>query len=114
MVSSFFTGLLSIGNSDWLIPHMESNLKMHPSRAVATGLFIMFCCSLFFLCLSAATVWAGMQSWPQSSPILLATCSGVIVGGQIGTRLVKVQWLKDHQKHAFILMLCLSIIHLLW
>jgi uncharacterized membrane protein YfcA len=114
VISSFFSGLLSIGNNDWLIPYMERNLKMTAGRAIATGLFIMFCCSVFFLFVYAVGVYAGIQAWPQSSPVLFATCSGVVVGGQIGTRLVKVQWLKDHQKHAFILMLGLSIIHLLW
>jgi len=114
VVSSFFSGLLSIGNNDWLIPYMERNLKMSASRAIATGLFVMFSCSVFFLFVYALGVYTGFQVWPQSSPILYATISGVIVGGQIGTRLVRVKWLKDHQKHAFILMLGLSIIHLLW
>lgn len=36
------------------------------------------------------------------------------MGGQAGTRLIHIKWLKRHQKHAFILMLGLSIIHLLW
>ncbi|MBU1168718.1 MAG: sulfite exporter TauE/SafE family protein [Proteobacteria bacterium] len=114
IISSFFTGLLSIGNNDWLIPHMERHLNMNTSRAIATGLFVMFTCSLFFLFLTTLGVFTGIQQWPQSSPVLFATCSGVIMGGQIGTRLVHVSWLKNHQKHAFILMLCLSIIHLLW
>jgi uncharacterized membrane protein YfcA len=51
VLSSFFTGLLSIGNTDWLIPHMEQKLNMHTSRAVATGLFIMFVSILFFFVL---------------------------------------------------------------
>ncbi len=114
VVSSFFSGLLSIGNNDWLIPYMERNLKMSTGRAIATGLFVMFSCSVFFLFVYALGVYAGFQVWPQSSPILYATISGVIVGGQVGTRLVRVKWLKDHQKHAFILMLGLSIIHILW
>lgn len=114
IVSSFFTGLLSIGNSDWLIPYMERHFKIPTSRAIATGLFIMFCSSLFFLALSVISIYAGIETWPESSPLLPATCSGVIIGGQIGTRLIRFQWLKNRQKHAFILMLGLSIIHLLW
>lgn len=114
VVSSFFTGLLSIGNNDWLIPYMEQHLNIPTCRAIPTGLFVMLCCSLFFLGLSAISVFFGLQSWPESSPILLATCSGVALGGQTGTHLVKVKWLKNHQRHAFILMLGLSIIHLLW
>ena len=48
--------------------------------------FIMFCTSLFFLLLMAVSVTFGIRSWPASSPILFATCSGMIIGGQIGTR----------------------------
>ncbi|MFO7749403.1 MAG: sulfite exporter TauE/SafE family protein [Desulfobacteraceae bacterium] len=112
--SSFFTGMLSIGNCDWLIPHMELSLKMTTSRSVATGLFIMFFSSLFFLLLTAVSVTFGIRSWPASSPILFATCSGVIIGGQIGTRVIKYRWFRERQKHAFIVMLACSIIHLLW
>lgn len=112
--SSFFTGLLSIGNCDWLIPYMELQLKMPTSRAVATGLFVMFYSALFFLFLTFASVFIGLRGWPESSPILFATCSGVIIGGQIGTRLIRFEWLRARQKHAFICMLAFSILHLLW
>jgi uncharacterized membrane protein YfcA len=114
IVASFFTGLLSIGNSDWLIPHMERNLRLSTQKSVATGLFIMFGVSVFYLLLTIIAVSLGFKGWPQSSSILFATCSGVIMGGQIGTRLIRFQWLRERQKHAFILMLMLSIIHLLW
>ena len=112
--SSFFTGLLSIGNSDWLIPHMQERLKMSTPCAVATGIVIMFFSVLFYLVLTAATVYLGYSDWPQHTPILLSTCSGVMIGGQIGTRLTRYQWLRKNQKHAFIIMLALSLIHLLW
>ncbi|MCB2188134.1 MAG: sulfite exporter TauE/SafE family protein [Deltaproteobacteria bacterium] len=112
--SSFFTGLLSIGNTDWLIPHMEQKLGMPTHRAVATGLFIMFATTLFYLLLMSLNVWAGFRAWPPGTPLLFATCSGVVVGGQFGTRLTRYPWFRGHQKHAFILMLTLSIIHLLW
>ena len=114
VVSSFFTGLLSIGNTDWLIPHMERKLKIPTPRAVATGLFVMFVTTLFYLFLVSIHVWLGYRSWPPGTSLLFATCSGVVLGGQIGTRLVRYPWFRRHQKHAFILMLALSIIHLLW
>ncbi len=114
VVSSFFTGLLSIGNTDWLIPHMERKLKMPTSRSVATGLFIMFVTTLFFLLLVSISVWLGFRDWPRGTNLLFATCSGVIVGGQIGTRLIRYLWFRKHQKHAFILALALSMVHLLW
>ncbi|ETR71721.1 MAG: hypothetical protein OMM_02278 [Candidatus Magnetoglobus multicellularis str. Araruama] len=112
--SSFFTGLLSIGNSDWLIPHMKQRLSMSTQRAVATGIVIMFCSVGFYLFLTAVNVFLGFKEWPHHSPILLSTCSGVMIGGQIGTRLTRFEWLRKTQQHAFIILLALSIIHLLW
>lgn len=113
ILSSFFTGLLSIGNSDWLIPHMTLKLKMPTSRAVATSLLIMFVTILFYLCLTSISVWQGYSSWPHGTYLLFATCSGVIVGGQIGTRLIRIPWFERYQKHTFIVLLGASIIHLL-
>lgn len=113
ILSSFFTGLLSIGNSDWLIPHMALKLKMPISRAVATGLLIMFVTTLFYLVLTCISVWRGYASWPHGTYLLFATCSGVIVGGQIGTRLIRISWFERYQKHTFIVLLGASIIHLL-
>ncbi|WP_022665683.1 sulfite exporter TauE/SafE family protein [Desulfospira joergensenii] len=114
ILSSFFTGLLSIGNTDWLIPHMTTKLNMPTSRAVATSLFIMFVTILFYLFLVCVSVWFGHASWPQGTSLLFATCSGVIMGGQIGTRLIRIPWFKKYQKHTFIILLAMSIIHLLW
>ena len=114
ILSSFFTGLLSIGNTDWLIPHMERELKMDISRSVATGLFIMFITSLFFLVMTIVSTGLQLRTWPEDMSILFASCSGVILGGQIGSRLVQYQWFREKQKPAFILLLALSIIHLLW
>ncbi len=113
ILSSFFTGLLSIGNTDWLIPHMTLKLKMPTSRAVATSLLIMFVTILFYLFLSCISVWQGYWSWPHGTYLLFATCSGVIVGGQIGTRLIRIPWFERYQKHMFIVLLGVSIIHLL-
>ncbi|WP_035237803.1 sulfite exporter TauE/SafE family protein [Desulfobacter vibrioformis] len=113
IVSSFFTGLLSIGNTDWLIPHMTLKLKMPTSRAVATSLLIMFVTILFYLLLACISVWQGYASWPHGTHLLFATCSGVIVGGQIGTRLIRIPWFERYQKHTFIVLLGVSIIHLL-
>nr|WP_319490352.1 sulfite exporter TauE/SafE family protein [uncultured Desulfobacter sp.] len=114
LLSSFFTGLLSIGNTDWLVPHMTLKLKMPTSRAVATSLLIMFVTILFYLCLTCISVWQGYASWPHGTHLLFATCSGVIVGGQIGTRLVRIPWFERYQKHTFIVLLGVSIVHLLF
>jgi len=112
--SSFFTGLLSIGNSDWLIPHMKQRLRMSTPRAVATGIVVMFCSVVFYFFLTSVSVIMGFRGWPEHSSILLSTCSGVMIGGQIGTRLTRFKWLRKTQQHAFIILLALSIIHLLW
>jgi len=112
--SSFFTGLLSIGNSDWLIPHMQQRLRMSTPRSVATGIVIMFFSVVFYLILTIFCVYLDLKDWPKNVPILFSTCSGVIMGGQIGTRLTRFAWLKKNQKHAFIILLALSLIHLLW
>ncbi len=114
LISSFFTGLLSIGNTDWLIPHMTLKLNIPTFRAVATALFIMFVTILFYLFLVCISVWFGNATWPEGSYLLFATCSGVVMGGQIGTRLIRVPWFKKHQKHTFILLLTMSMIHLIW
>ncbi|ACL02721.1 protein of unknown function DUF81 [Desulfatibacillum aliphaticivorans] len=112
--SSFFTGLLSIGNTDWIIPHMEQKLNLPTWKAVATGLFIMFITILFYLLLVCISVWLDYRAWPQGTSLLFATCSGVVLGGQIGVRLTRFPWFRKHQKHAFILLLAASMIHLLW
>jgi hypothetical protein len=112
--SSFFTGLLSIGNSDWLIPHMKQKLRMSTPQSVATGIVIMFFSVVFYLMLTIASVFLGFDEWPAHSSILLSTCSGVMMGGQIGTRLTRFEGLRKTQQHAFIILLALSIIHLLW
>ena len=111
--SSFFTGLLSIGNSDWLIPHMERNLRMPTHRAVATGLFVMFTATIFYFTLIMFSVAAGIRQMPAHTPLLLATCAGVAIGGRIGPCFLNFKWLEKRQKHAFIIMLMVSIIHLL-
>jgi len=114
MSSSFFTGLLSIGNSDWLIPYMIRVLKMPNSRAVATSIFIMFSVTVFFLFLTIGSIFLEIRYLPHLMPILWATCSGVVVGGQIGTRLVKVKIFQKYQLHAFIMMLIISELHMIW
>ena len=114
LISSIFTGLLSIGNSDWLIPYMKDRLNMSSARAVATGIFVMFIAVLFYLLLTIISVMLNIWEKPHNLIILFATCSGVIVGGQIGSRLINIEFLKRHQKNAFIIMMTLSALHIAW
>lgn len=113
-ISSIFTGLLSIGNSDWLIPYMKDRLNMPSTRAVATGIFVMFIAVLFYLFLTVICVALNITEKPHNLIILFATCSGVILGGQIGSRLIHIEFLKRHQKNAFIIMMVLSALHITW
>lgn len=114
LCASVFTGLLSIGNSDWLIPYMESRLKMPAQKAIATGIFIMFISALFYMVLALFTVLMGRPFLPENRAILFATCSGVILGGQIGSRLGQIHQFKTHQRRIFIIMMALSAIHITW
>lgn len=114
LTSSTFTGMLSIGNSAWLIPYMEQKLRMQISRAVATSVAVMFYLAIFFLLINLVSIKLGLAQWPALLPLLWATCSGVIIGGQIGAGLVDFDWLKKHQKLVFVIALFLSASHMLW
>lgn len=108
VTASFFTGLLSIGNSDWLIPYMERRMKMAMNRAVATGIFVMFYSAVFFLAVVLFTVASGQTPSPGHLHLLWGTCSGVIIGGQIGAGLVNFEFVRRHQKRVFAIVLLLA------
>jgi uncharacterized membrane protein YfcA len=112
--SSFFTGILSVGTSDWLIPHLVRRLRMPVSRAVATGIFVMFVTAAFFWLLIASGVLCGWRGWPANPPILLGTVPGVMLGAQIGSRLVRFSAMKRAQPYVFMTVLALSASHMIW
>ncbi len=112
--SSFFTGVLSVGTSDWLIPHMVRRLRMPVSQAVATGIFVMFSTAVIFWLLIVVSVMLGWRDWPQNPPILFGTVPGVIFGGQIGSRLIRFSRLKQCQSAVFASVLALSAGHMIW
>jgi uncharacterized membrane protein YfcA len=112
--SSFFTGILSVGTSDWLIPHMVRRLRMPVSQAVATGIFVMFSTAVIFWLLIVVSVMSGWRDWPQNPPILLGTVPGVILGGQIGSRLIRFPRLRYCQSAVFVGILVLSAGHMIW
>ncbi|MGE4542649.1 MAG: TSUP family transporter [Pedobacter sp.] len=112
--SSFFTGILSVGTSNWLIPHMVRRLRMPVSQAVATGIFVMFSTAIIFWLLIVASVMLGWRDWPQNPPILFGTVPGVILGGQIGSRLIRFPRLKHCQSAVFVGVLVLSASHMIW
>jgi uncharacterized membrane protein YfcA len=112
--SSFFTGILSVGTSDWLIPHLARRLRMPVSRAVATGIFIMFTTAAFYWLLIVSGVLCGWRNWPANPPILFGTAPGVVVGAQIGSRLVRFTPMKKAQPYVFMTVLGLSAAHMVW
>lgn len=112
--SSLFTGILSVGTSDWLIPHLVRRLRMPVNRAVATGIFVMFATALFFWLLISVSVLLGWRDWPPNPPILLGTVPGVMLGGQIGARLGRFDRLRRWQPHVFAAVLALSACHMVW
>lgn len=112
--SSVFTGLLSVGTSDWLIPHLMRRLRMPVSRAVASGIFVMFATALFFWVLIALGVLVGWRDWPANPPLLFGTVPGVMIGAQFGSRLVRFPMMKRAQPTVFMAVLALSTGHMIY
>jgi uncharacterized membrane protein YfcA len=114
VISSIFTGLLSVGTSDWLIPHLMRRLGMPASRAVASGIFVMFVTALFFWMLIAFGVLVGWRDWPANPPLLFGTVPGVMIGAQVGSRLVRFESMKRAQPVVFMAVLALSTGHMVY
>ncbi len=114
MGSSIFTGMLSVGTSDWLIPHLMRRLRMPASRAVATGIFVMFITALFFWVLISFGVLVGWRAWPANPPLLFGTVPGVMIGAQCGSRLVRFAVMKRAQPAVFMAVLALSCGHMIY
>ena len=112
--SSIFTGMLSVGTSDWLIPHLMRRLRMPASRAVATGIFVMFITALFFWLLIGSGVLFGWRDWPANPPLLFGTVPGVMIGAQLGSRLVRFAVMKRAQPTVFMAVLALSTGHMIY
>ncbi|OEU51713.1 MAG: hypothetical protein BA871_07150 [Desulfuromonadales bacterium C00003096] len=114
VVSSVFTGMLSVGTSDWLIPHLMRRLRMPASRAVASGIFVMFVTALFFWLLIGFGVLVGWRDWPANPPLLFGTVPGVMIGAQCGSRLVRFAVMKRAQPAVFMAVLALSCVHMIY
>ncbi len=112
--SSLFTGMISVGTSDWLIPHLMRRLRMPASRAVANGIFVMFVTALFFWLLISFGVLVGWRHWPANPPLLFGTVPGVMIGAQIGSRLIRFAVMKRLQPVVFMAVLALSAGHMVY
>ncbi|QTA78307.1 Putative sulfite/organosulfonate ABC transporter, permease protein [Desulfonema limicola] len=105
--ASIITGMLSISMSEWLIPLMRTRLSLKMSSAIATCIFIAF--GTCIISSSMHIVLGGKAS-------LTAVCwgvPGVIIGGQIGPRIIK-RINERILKEVFIFLLTLVGIHLIY
>ena len=106
-VSSFLAGLLSIGIGNWLVPILNTRLRLKMSCAVANVLGIMFIVGI-----GGSLVHLILGHFPDWK-ILLWGIPGVFLGGQIGPRLVR-HINENHIKEAFIFLLTLTGCHIIF
>jgi uncharacterized membrane protein YfcA len=105
--ASIASGMLSTSLSEWLIPVMRSKLSLSMSSAIGTCLFLAFCVS----CIGTLSHLV-MGGYPNYSIVSWAI-PGVLIGGQIGSRITK----KINErllKETFIFLLTLVGIHLVY
>ena len=105
------SGLLSIGIGDFLIPVMRSKLKIPMRFSIGTNLFLNFSLALtgalFHLSFAEYSIEPGMFR------MLGYAWLGVLVGGQLGPKLLNV--VDDHRvKEIFVYALLLVGIHLIY
>ncbi|MDH4199539.1 MAG: sulfite exporter TauE/SafE family protein [Spirochaetia bacterium] len=108
---SSFSGLFSIGISDFLIPLFRGKLKIPMINAIGTGIFLNFASSVI------GTVFSfSFQHYklPPDTLYILGFCwFGVLLGGQTGPRLAKYIS-DDRMKELFIFAMLLLGIHLIY
>ncbi|MDJ0781202.1 MAG: sulfite exporter TauE/SafE family protein [Desulfosarcinaceae bacterium] len=101
------SGMLSVSIGEWLIPLLRSRLNLRMHTAVATSIT-----TIFGTCLLGALIhWIlGAKSHPG---VLLWALPGVLVGGQLGPRLMeRIQ--ERRLKEVFVFLLTLIGIHLIY
>lgn len=101
------SGMLTINIGEWLVPVMRKKMQLRMSHAVATCILITFGISLL-----GALTHFGLSSRPHL-PVLLWAVPGVLIGGQLGSRLatrIDERLLKE----AFIFILTLIGAHLVY
>ena len=104
---SIASGMLSVSIGEWLIPLMRSKLTMRMSAAVATSIT-----TVFGSCLVGAFVHLSLGGKVDATVLLFAV-PGVILGGQLGPRIM--ERIHERQlKEVFVFLLTLIGIHLLY
>jgi hypothetical protein len=108
---SFFSGIFSIGISDFIIPVFRGKLKIPMQNAIGTSIFLNFYIALIGTGLS---FFVKDFSLPEDIlSILIFSWIGVVIGGQIGPRVSK--YIDDNRlKEIFIFVLLLLGIHLIY
>jgi len=86
-IGGFITGLMSVGIGEIVTPQLVKQCKMPVSVAAATSVFVII---LTVIAASGAHVYAlvsegGIEAVPWH--LVMYTAPGVVIGGQIGTRL---------------------------
>ena len=105
--SSFLAGLLSIGIGNWLVPILNTKVRLKMSSSIANVLGIMFIVGIV-----GSLVHLVLGHYPDWH-ILLWGVPGVFIGGQIGPRLVS-RINENHIKEAFIFLLTLTGCHIIF
>jgi uncharacterized protein len=106
-VAAVASGMLTINIGEWLVPVMRKKMQLRMSNAIATCILVTFGISLI-----GAVIHLGMSSRPNLSTLLWAM-PGVMIGGQLGSRLV-TRIDERLLKEIFIFVLTLIGIHLVY
>lgn len=106
-VMAVASGMLTVNTGEWLVPIMQKKMFLKMSNAIATCIVMTFGISVV-----GVLIHLGLGGKPNIS-VALWGMPGVLIGGQIGPRLVK---LVDERtlKEIFVFVLTLISIHLLY
>jgi uncharacterized protein len=106
-IMAVICGMLTINIGEWLVPVMQKKMHLRMSNSVATC--VMITCGMSILGAAAHSLLAAKPSFTA----ILWGVPGVLIGGQIGPRLVTK--IDDRQlKEIFIFLLTLIGVHLVY
>jgi hypothetical protein len=79
----FFSGFLSVGIGEWLIPSLKTRLNMNMYRAVANVVVVMFVLAI------TGAVTHGVVSENIKWQLVIWGALGVVIGAQVGPRIAR-------------------------
>lgn len=101
------SGMLSVSIGEWIVPLMRHKMALRMAAAVATSI-----ATIFGTCILGVAFHSAMGACPDLT-VLVWAVPGVLVGGQIGPRIV--ERVNDRVlKEIFIFLLTLLGIHLIY